>query len=153
MEQQKMKSALYVEKGKLDYSADLKEVPKPASGEVLIKVECAVINPSDLYMMQGNYNGEYEYPLTPGSEASGIVIENGGGLRGWHLVGKRVAFVRKNDKPGKFKTGGAYAEYAITNSWQCIVLPDEVGFEQGACACLNPMSAIGLLDRCQALKA
>ena len=112
-----MKSALYVEKGKVDYSADLKEVPKPASGEVLIKVECAVINPSDLYMMQGNYNGEFTYPLTPGAEGMGTVVENGGGLMGWSLVGKRVGFTRPGEKGGKFSRGGAYAEYIVTNAW------------------------------------
>lgn len=112
-----MKSALYVEKGKVDYSADLKEVPKPGPGEVLIKVECAVINPSDLYMMQGNYNGEFSYPLTPGSEGMGTVVENGGGLMGWRLVGKRVGFTRPGEKGGKFSRGGAYAEYIVTNAW------------------------------------
>lgn len=43
-------------------------------------MECAVLNPSDMYMMEGLYNGKYEYPLTPGSEAAGTVMESGGGL-------------------------------------------------------------------------
>jgi NADPH:quinone reductase-like Zn-dependent oxidoreductase len=46
-----MKAVIYKAKGEIDYSADLMDIPKPKSGQVLIKVECAVINPSDLYML------------------------------------------------------------------------------------------------------
>jgi NADPH:quinone reductase-like Zn-dependent oxidoreductase len=31
-------------------------------------------------MMQGNYNGNYEYPFAPGGEGSGTVIASGGGM-------------------------------------------------------------------------
>ena len=50
-----MKTVLYTDKGKVSYSKDaMKEIPLASSlkpGQVLIKVECAVINPSDIYMM------------------------------------------------------------------------------------------------------
>ena len=55
----KMKSVIYKAKGEVDYAGDLMDVPKPGSGQVLIKVEAAVINPSDIYMMQGNYGGTF----------------------------------------------------------------------------------------------
>jgi len=129
------------------------QIPKPASGQVLIKVECAVINPSDLYMMQGDYAGTFEYPLTPGAEGSGTVISSGGGIMAWSLVGKRVGFTRIAEKAGKFSIGGSYAEYIITNAWQCVTLANEVTWEQGACSFVNPLSAIGLLDKCQQYKA
>jgi len=77
----------------------------------------AVINPSDTYMMAGKYNGTYQYPLTPGSEGCGTVVAYGGGWTAWWLMGKRVAFVRCLEKAGKFKVGGTYAEYAITNAY------------------------------------
>ena len=92
---QKMKSVIYKEKGVVDYSPDLMDLPKPRSGQVLIKVECAVINPSDIYMMQGNYSGTFEYPLTPGAEGSGTVVAYGGGLMAWSIMGKRVGFTRR----------------------------------------------------------
>jgi NADPH2:quinone reductase len=31
----------------------VKQIPVPRTGEVLIKVECAPINPSDIYYMTG----------------------------------------------------------------------------------------------------
>ena len=57
------------------------------------------------------------------------------------------------EKSGKFTVGGVYAEYAITNAWQCITLADDVSWEKGSCSLLNPMSAIGLLDKCHEYRA
>jgi NADPH:quinone reductase-like Zn-dependent oxidoreductase len=80
-----MKSVILVEQGVVDYSPDTQDIPVPADGEVLIKVECAVLNPSDLYHIRGDYNGEYKYPLTPGVEGSGTVVGTGGGMLAWYL--------------------------------------------------------------------
>ena len=96
---------------------------------MLIKVEAAVINPSDIYMMQGNYGGQYTYPLTPGGEGSGTVIASGGGFGAWMLVGKRVGFTRPAEGGGKFSLGGSYAEYIVTNAYQCVALEDDASWE------------------------
>ena len=48
---------------------------------------------------------------------------------GWRLVGKRVAFTKMPDKGGKYQKGGPYAEYCVTNAFQCAVLDDDIGFE------------------------
>ena len=80
-------------------------------------------------MMQGNYSGEFIYPLIPGAEGSGTVIESGGGLHAWSLVGKRVGFTRQIEKGGKFSVGGSYAEYCVTNAFQCTTLDNNVSFE------------------------
>lgn len=147
---QKMKAfVMKEEKNVLKYLPDTKDVPKPGPGQVLIKVECGVINPSDLYCMRGDYSGTFEYPFIPGTEGSGTVIASGGGFMAWSLVGKRVGFTRQTEKPGKFSIGGAYAEYCVTSAMQCVTLPTNVNFEQGACMFVNPLSAVGLLDRCK----
>ena len=89
------------------------------------------------------------YPLAPGSEGSGTVVATGNGYFAWSLMGKRVAFVRQVEKAGRYSKNGSYAEYCVTNALQCVTLDDPtVTFEQGACSILNPVSAIGLLDRC-----
>jgi hypothetical protein len=41
----------------------------------------------------------------------------------------------------------------VTTSLQCIVLPDDVTFEQGAMHCVNPLTAIGLLERAKEYNA
>merc|ERR1712195_291387 len=104
-------------------------------------------------MMQGNYSGTFEYPVIPGAEGSGTVISAGGGMMGWSMIGKRVGFTRAQERGGKFSRGGSYAEYCVTNAYQCITLNKEATWEQGACSFVNPVTAIGLLDRCKFYKA
>ncbi len=89
-----MKSVVYTAPGEYSYSPDARPVPVPGSGQVLIRVECAVINPTDTYFLAGKYRGEYTYPIAAGLEGSGTVISSGGGFYAWTLVGKRVSFIR-----------------------------------------------------------
>ena len=60
------------------------EVPTPGKGEVLIKVEAAPLNPSDLYCMKGFYDDfdvfKFNYPTVPGWEGAGTVVASGGGM-------------------------------------------------------------------------
>lgn len=49
--------------------------------------------------------------------------------------------------------GGCYQQYMVTNALQCIPLPEEVSFEQGSMHCVNPLTAIGLLDKAKQYKA
>ena len=149
----KMKSVIYKAQGEIDYSPDMMDIPKPRSGQVLIKVECAVINPSDIYMMQGKYNGNFTYPLTPGAEGSGTVVGYGGGWMAWMLMGKRVGFTRQSESGGKFSVGGSYAEYIVTNAFQCVTLDADATWEQGAGSFVNPLTAIGMLDKCREYNA
>mmetsp|Transcript_30705 Transcript_30705/g.22785 ORF Transcript_30705/g.22785 Transcript_30705/m.22785 type:complete len:207 (+) Transcript_30705:25-645(+) len=148
-----MKSVIYTAPKEYSYSATTKEIPVPRKGEVLIRVECAPINPTDLNYLSHIYNGVYEYPLTPGSEGSGTVISSGGGFFAWKLVGKRVGFSKKPERAGTFKQPGAFAEYIVTDAFLCVTLDNDTTFEQGASAVVNPMSAIGLLYKCKEYKA
>jgi NADPH:quinone reductase-like Zn-dependent oxidoreductase len=81
-------------------------VPRPGPGEVLVKIECAPVNPSDTYFIRGMYKSlgadseneekmaAFKYPTAPGWEGSGTVIESGGGFMGWRLNGKRVGVTK-----------------------------------------------------------
>lgn len=62
----------------------LKEIPmpRPKQGEVLIRMEAAPINPSDIVSLRGQYGLKKQLPFVPGLEGSGTVVENGGGLLG-----------------------------------------------------------------------
>jgi NADPH:quinone reductase-like Zn-dependent oxidoreductase len=69
----------------------------------------APINPSDYYFLR---EGSYDFkkaPCIPGFEGSGVVVENGGGIMGWGLVNKKVAFT-------PVVRSGTYAQYAIAKS-------------------------------------
>lgn len=144
----KMKAVVIRDRsGTIDFTQDEVDIPTPGPGQVLIKVEAAPLNPSDLYHMEGQYNGDYEFPLVVGSEGSGTVLQSGGGLIAWTMVGKRVAFTRQAEGGGKYTTKGTYAEYCVTSAIQCLVLDDKISFEQGCNGNVNPITAIGLRDR------
>jgi NADPH:quinone reductase-like Zn-dependent oxidoreductase len=67
----------------------------------------APINPSDLLYLGGNYTHQKKLPSTMGFEGSGTVVASGGGMMGWSIKGKKVAF-------GASKEGiGSYAQYAV----------------------------------------
>lgn len=76
----------------------------------MIKVIAAPINPSDVAFMKGAYSTEKPSPSVPGLEGSGVVVENGGGIMGWSLVNKNVAFTLNNG------FSGTYSQYAIAKA-------------------------------------
>jgi len=53
-------------------------IPTPKDGEVLIKMESAPINPSDLAFLKGHYSSNKPFPCVPGFEGSGVVVASGG---------------------------------------------------------------------------
>lgn len=82
------------------------------------------------------------------------MVATGSGYMAWSLMGKRVGFTRQMEKGGHYSKNGSYAEYCVTNAFQCVTLDDPtISFEQGACSFVNPVSAIGLLDKCLEYKA
>jgi NADPH:quinone reductase len=138
-------------------------VPRPGPGQVLVKIECAPINPSDTYFMAGKfslydstfYNGEssIKFPIVNGWEGAGVVVENGGGFFGWRLVGKRVSVTKCQEEDGVMSIGGCFQQYMVTTALQCLTIPDNVSFEQGSMQFVNPLTAIGLLEKAKEYKA
>jgi NADPH2:quinone reductase len=103
----------------------LEEVPtpKPAAGQVLVRIHGAGVNPYDAYMRAGTYAVKPPLPYTPGSDAAGVI----------EAVGDRVKRVRKGDRVYTAKTlTGAYAEYALALEGQVHPLPEKISFSQGA---------------------
>lgn len=114
--------------------------PKPKQGQVLIKVEAAPCNPSDLLLLQGRYGRKKPLPAVPGWEGAGTVVAAGGGFLARWLVGKRVAFSNQSDG------SGTWAEYCSVEAKTCIALKSEMEIEQGASLIINPLTALGMVD-------
>ena len=114
-------------------------VPRPEKGEVLIRMQAAPVNPSDLTLLKGGYL-EREYPFTPGLEGSGLVVESGGGMMGNIRTGKLVACT-----PGA-GGDGTWAEYIKTSAMHTVPLPPGITPEQGSMMLVNPMTAIALME-------
>jgi NADPH2:quinone reductase len=103
----------------------LEEVPtpKPAAGQVLVRIHAAGVNPYDTYMRAGTYAIKPPLPYTPGSDAAGVIEGIGDGVRK----------VKPGDRVYTAKTvTGAYAEYALALEEQVHALPDKISFGQGA---------------------
>jgi NADPH2:quinone reductase len=103
----------------------LEEVPtpKPAAGQVLVRVHAVGVNPYDTYMRAGTYAVKPPLPYTPGSDGAGVV----------EAVGPGVTKVKPGDRVYVAKTvSGAYADCALALESQVHPLPANVTFSQGA---------------------
>lgn len=104
-------------------------VPRPASGQVLVRVHAAGINFIDTYLREGRYPAAL--PFVPGQEAAGIVEAVGTGVDGF-APGDRVAWNG---------TRGTYAEYALAPASDLLPLPAHVSLEQAAAVLLQGLTA------------
>jgi len=115
-------------------------VPKPEAEQVLIKMQAAPCNPSDIAFMRGGYNIKKDLPKVLGFEGSGTVVFAGRNPKAQELIGKRVScFTQENEH-------GTWAEYFVTNYKNCLPIKDEMDIEQAACFFVNPFTAYGLVD-------
>ena len=143
----------------------LKEVPVPAPGadEVVLRVEAAPINPSDIGLLFGAADistlaasgtadrpavrarvpagamaamqGRIGKSLRCGNEGAGTVVAAGASPAAQALLGRRVAAL-----------GGAmYAEYCAARADACLPLPDGATAQQGASSFVNPLTALGMV--------
>ena len=71
-----------------DFEIVEREIPKPGSGEVRIKVQACGVCHSDLFVKEGLWPG-IAYPRVPGHEVAGIIDELGAEVTGWEK-GQRV---------------------------------------------------------------
>lgn len=117
--------------------------PTPASGEVLVKVIAAPINPSDY----GSWfkSKPSSYPMMIGKEGCGVVVATGGGLATYRCpAGTKVGFVCGDSKQG------SYSEYVTLSAVTGVFpMPDDVPIEDCASFMVNPYTAVGILDMAQ----
>jgi len=115
-------------------------IPEPGPGEVLIKMYFSPVNPSDLSLLQGTYAASPQYPVIPGIEGSGIVVQSGKGLIAALRKGKRVACTASENK------GGTWAEFMVTSANRTIPLNKKIDDEQGAMLLVNPLTALSFIE-------
>lgn len=113
------------------------ETPKPRTGEVLVELHAASVNPSDIAFIQGGYNIVKTLPATPGFEGSGTVVDAAGNLK--NLIGRKISCFVQNDE------GGTWSEYFTVHKNDLILLDDKMDMDQAACLTVNPFTAYGLI--------
>jgi D-arabinose 1-dehydrogenase-like Zn-dependent alcohol dehydrogenase len=65
-----------------------REIPRPATGQVRVKVQACGVCHSDVLTKEGQWPG-IQYPRIPGHEVAGIIDELGAGVSAWK-VGQRI---------------------------------------------------------------
>ena len=92
--------------------------PKPAAGQILVKVAAAGVNRPDLMQRAGLYPPPPGHSPLPGLEIAGEVAALGAGVTSWKLGDKVCALVN----------GGGYAQYCLAE--EPIALPIPAGLDK-----------------------
>jgi NADPH2:quinone reductase len=112
--------------------------PRPAKGEILIRVVAAGVNPVDYKIREGMLQGlmPHAFPLIPGWDVAGVVEEQGEGA-GRFRRGDRVwAYARKPTIQW-----GCYAEYVTLPEEAVALMPARLLFEEAASIPLAALTA------------
>lgn len=156
--------SLVTDQATIEVSLEAVDVPVPGPDQVLIRMEAAPVNPSDLGLLFGGADlgnatagGTAELPvitarLSPaaaraaqarmgqslpvGNEGAGTVVATGSSDAARRLLGKTVAVAG----------GEMYAQYRCIGAAACLVLPDGVDAIAGAASFVNPMTALGMVE-------
>lgn len=99
-----------------------RESPALGPGQVRIAVSAAGVNYADCAVRMGLYSAVKTYPVTPGFEVAGTVLEIAEGVRGLK-AGDRVFAVTRF---------GGYTSELVVGAEQVFRLPESWSFEQGA---------------------
>ncbi len=138
--------------------------PAPGPNDVVVRIEAAPLNPSDLGLLFGGADmatakatdtagrpeviatlppaavammaGRTGQSLPVGNEGGGVVIAAGESPVAQALLGRTVGVL-----------GGAmYSQYRTLNVAQCLPLPEGVTPKQGASCFVNPLTALGMTE-------
>ncbi len=101
---------------------EVRELPKPGQGEVLVRVSHAGVNRPDCLQRAGSYPPPKGASDLPGLEISGKVVALGEGVDPSEL-GKNVCAL---------VNGGGYAEYCIARPEHCLPVPDGLSMAEAA---------------------
>jgi NADPH:quinone reductase-like Zn-dependent oxidoreductase len=109
--------------------------PKPAAGEVVIRVRAAGLNFADILSRQGLYPDSPPKPCVMGYEVSGVIDAVGEGVNS-SFLGKSVAALTRF---------GGQAELVAVKATQVFDKPDGLTFEQAAAIPVNYLTAYALI--------
>lgn len=129
---------LHATDGVASLRVDEVPAPVPGRGQVLVRVICSPVNPSDVLYCEGRYGTPPPLPVIPGFEGCGVVVDAGGGLLARRLIGARVAGAVQGRQ-------GFWAEYVVLNALETLRVPDPVDDVSAASALVNPLTALALV--------
>jgi NADPH2:quinone reductase len=150
--------------GTLELSLVPTPTPDPEADEVVVRVEGAPINPSDIGLLLGpadlstvKLTGTAERPtvtatippgalkmltqrvgqsMAVGNEGAGRVVAAGSSPGAQALMGKMVAIIG----------GAVYSQFRVIKAAEAMALPDDTKASEGASAFVNPLTALGMVE-------
>ena len=150
--------------GELELTLVEEPVIAPGENDVVLRVEAAPINPSDLGLLLAgadlstvarsdvdvrprvtatidpatlaSLTGRLDLSMPVGNEGAGMVVAAGSSDAAQALLGRTVSVA-----------GGAmYSQYRTLAAAQCLVLPEGTDARDGASAFVNPMTVLAMLE-------
>jgi NADPH2:quinone reductase len=156
--------SLVKKSGELELSLASVPIPEPGPDEVLVRVEAAPLNPSDLALLFGaadmttaKASGTAAQPVITatipermmramaarmdesmpvGNEGAGVVVKAGSSEVAQALMGKTVAILG----------GATYSQYRAIKAVQCLVLPAGTKPSEGASCFVNPLTSLSMTE-------
>jgi NADPH2:quinone reductase len=150
--------------GELQLSIATVDTPQPAEHEVLVRIDAAPINPSDLGLLlaaadvsRATSTGPADSPVVTapiapqvmpglaarvgesmpvGNEGCGVVVAAGSAPDAQALLGLTVAIIG----------GATYGQYRSVPAVSCLVLPDGTDPADGASCFVNPLTALSMVE-------
>jgi NADPH:quinone reductase len=150
--------------GALELSLVCLPIPTPKDDEVIVRVEAAPINPSDLGLLLAAADmraatrsgegaqtvvtapiapaalralaGRVGKPMAVGNEGAGVVTSAGRSAEAQALLGRTVSLF----------AGGMYGQFRKSKAADCLVLPTGITPEDGASAFVNPLTALAMVE-------
>ena len=149
--------------GNIELSITQAELPIPSADEVLIKVEAAPINPSDLGLLlsfaadlssittsgsedetvtsmkihpalMGSMKPRLDQSMQAGNEGAGVIVDAGENVK--ELIGKTVGLA-----------GGAmYSQYRCVPAASCLVMDEGTSPAEAASSFVNPLTALSFIE-------
>jgi NADPH:quinone reductase-like Zn-dependent oxidoreductase len=155
--------SLIKKSGELELSLMKVAIPEPAADEVVVRIEAAPINPSDIGLLLGAADvttvrssgagdapvvtatvpvaamkamaGRLDESMPVGNEGAGVVVKAGASDAAQALLGRTVAMI-----------GGAmYAQYRCMKAADCLALPAGTSSAEGASSFVNPLTSLGMV--------
>jgi NADPH2:quinone reductase len=156
--------SLITAEGQLRLSLETVPTPVPADDEVVVQVQAAPINPSDIGLLFGAADmtaahvagsgaqavvsapvpagamkamaARVGQSLPVGNEGAGLVVRAGAAPAAQALLGRTVALL-----------GGAmYSQFRTVPAAQCLPLPEGTTAAEGASCFVNPLTALGMTE-------
>lgn len=164
VKQSRQIQSLVTDGGKLELSIVNVDVPEPGPDEVVVRIEAAPINPSDLALLTGPADlstavvggtedapvitadipekamgmvaGRIGIPTAVGNEAAGVVVAAGSSEAAQALMGKTVAIAG----------GEMFTQYRCINAFMAMPMAGDVTPAEAASSFVNPLTALGMVE-------